>query len=189
MIMCDVDGIIADFDEGARRAHGISLERDNASRAPGVWGMAEAWGITLKEFWSKLDNYEFWSSVPEFEGGFEFIKALRELGPVSFVTQPSRSPGACTGKIEWLQKRYSQEIPLYLTMGPKWVMAKAENLLIDDWDLNIERWRGAGGPAIKFPRRWNSDHQLAEGVTDLYDYVLEKVRSYKFDEVHGVWVR
>jgi hypothetical protein len=53
-------------------------------------------------------------------------------------------------------------------------LAHANAYLIDDFDVNVERFCSRGGNGILFPQLWNSNHAFAEHQLD---YVIKEIMS------------
>lgn len=134
MIFLDLDGVVADFDRHAteqdKRHSDGSINRD-------------------------LMDFQWWSTIPVFEGAHDFFEALKALAPVKFLTGPMLNPASHGGKAEWLSKKF-------LTKQEKWalrdliicpskdkhLLAQENRILIDDRINNIKDWEAAGGIAI-----------------------------------------
>lgn len=177
-ILLDVDGILADFFGAALVAHGRA---DLVTRWPkGEWDMAKVMGITEEAFWAPLDNYAFWVSVPMYTGADEFVADLERIAPVTFCTSPSMSPESYMAKVAWLRDNIGAKTNIMLG-GRKWLMAKPGNVLIDDYERNVEKFRAAGGPAVLFPRPWNRG--ICAG--DEYEFAVDCVRCGLDGEPHA----
>ena len=55
------------------------------------------------------------------------------------------------------------------------MLAKRGRVLIDDSDVNCEKFAAAGGTAIVFPQRWNSAHAIEGCPADHVIKLLEAV--------------
>jgi beta-phosphoglucomutase-like phosphatase (HAD superfamily) len=176
-ILLDMDGVLADFytsstlahKEAARRVLGIKSAKDMDDRFPhNEWNIPDVLGLTTSEFWAPIDNYDFWINVPMYQGAREFVAELRELAPVTLCTSSSLSPHCAKAKIEWIARHIGSDVPMFIGYkASKALLAKPENLLIDDYVRNIDGFAKAGGEVLLVPRPWNEAKQpLTRTVTD-----------------------
>ena len=83
--LLDIDGVLADFQGAACRAHGRSSPWVGRA-ANGVWDMAELWGIAEDEFWAPLCGREFWAALQPTVECFDIVKLVeRAFGPRTWV--------------------------------------------------------------------------------------------------------
>jgi len=190
-ILMDMDGVVADFftpavlaQREAAAAIGITKARDMDIRYPyGKWDIAETLGLTNAEMWARIDNYDFWFGLPCFEGAREFIRGLDTLiAPVAFCTSASLHSDCAKAKIDWLHLHIGSSYPVYLCYkGGKEVMAKPENLLVDDYHKNTAAFFNAGGSTVLVPRPWSCAKEqpgvsyLTVDYASLYDTIVKAV--------------
>lgn len=179
IIMCDVDGVLADFTGAAYDAHGVA--RGSEIRLNVEWEIEKSIGITRSQFWKPLSSFEFWYNIPLMPGAKSFVDRLGQFAPVSFMTEPQPMPECAAAKVKYLHTHFGRgKHPIYLTIGPKCIFAKPELLLVDDRETTVKMWRKAGGRAVLFPQRWNNRRGEAEKQTNgaRYKSVLEEVAAH-----------
>jgi 5'(3')-deoxyribonucleotidase len=173
-ILLDMDGVVADFLNPAAAAVGLNL--DLVPR--GKWDVFAEAGYDLGEVWGKIDNYEFWRSLPIVPKAQTFVALLQEhFMSVTFLTSCSMSADCSKAKMEWLRQYFGPKVKAILCNGyaSKALCAKPANVLIDDCDRNVDAFRAAGGQAILVPRPWNTDYlggtqRMAGTSYDTVDY-------------------
>ena len=130
--------------------------------------------IEMDTFWDRLahEGESFWiglQALPWFE---DLYDSLSERGHVVFCTSSTRAPACVAGKLKWLQDRFGNDFQDYIFTAHKDRLAHSGACLIDDFDLNVERFSARGGNGILFPQFWNANH-LVE--TDRLEYVLDRI--------------
>lgn len=113
-----------------------------------------------KTKWEELD-IEWWKSIPAYDGAKEFYNSLRELnkdpktdkpGQVRFLTGPVPIPDSFGGDAEWTMKFRQSKFGLtdivIARSKDKMLLARPNNILIDDRQENIDAWTKAGGIGI-----------------------------------------
>lgn len=132
-IYLDMDGVIGDFMTHAH-AHG-KLKADDTPK------------------WDELD-YDWWSTMPAYDGAKVFYDVLKKLAPVQFLTAPVPSTDCFAGKADWVQAFVPERGKFILSdliichASVKQRLAGPDAILIDDRIKNVEEWRAAGGIAI-----------------------------------------
>jgi 5'(3')-deoxyribonucleotidase len=177
-ILLDVDGVLADFFNAAILAHIDAVHKlpQGTVYERGNWDMAKSLRISDKEFWARIDNYNFWSNVPVYEGAKEFVRALRRKASVNFCTISSENPECARAKIEWLRKHFDADLPVYICHGGgKALFAREDRLLIDDHVTNIMAYVQNRGPAIFVPRPWSSPNPALDYFMVDYAAILAGV--------------
>lgn len=115
--------------------------------------------FTKESFWMHMDS-RFWTNIPKSSECDELIdKCAKAVGRenVCILTTPISDPYCLAGKLEWIHKFTPPWMHRQYMMGvKKELCAKPGSLLIDDRDLNVDRFREAGGSAILMPRPWNT---------------------------------
>ena len=171
-IMCDVDDVLADFVGAAYAGHGICQNRAE----PDSWELTKSMNMTHEEFWAPLSSFKFWYNIPLIPGAGEFVSMLNDIAPVCFMTQPQLQPSCSSAKVKWLHRHFGRDkYPIFLTLGPKSILANPVLLLIDDREFNIREWRKAGGRGVLFPQSWNRRKKVR---SNKYELVLKDVRKF-----------
>lgn len=132
-IFLDLDGVLTDFDTHAK-----------------AQGKLDAKG-GLK--YDALD-FEWWSTMPQFDGTRAFYDACCKEAPTRFLTAPMLSEGCFGGKASWIRGFIPEKwrFPLLdLIICPssdKHFLARPTHILVDDRIKNIQEWEAAGGIGI-----------------------------------------
>ncbi len=160
-LLVDMDGVLVDFVTAALRLHD-RLEV-LAAWPSGEWDVSAVMGISGSEFWRPIEEAgaDFWASLEPYPWCDDLFELVESIGPWCILTSRSGDPFCAAGKITWLQRRFGPGFRNFLIGPPKWVCARSDQLLIDDNDTNVERFRARGGRAILFPRPWNRNHELS----------------------------
>lgn len=180
MIVLDMDGVIADFEGGLRNWY----KTDAAT--PHSWEINYAqYGMTKETFWDGL-THRFWATLPRTEFFEMVLQTIQPLPWILATQNPSHTNTVevFSGKAEWIKynlPRIWKEKRFFI--GPdKSFLAAPNRILIDDHEEgNCARWRKAGGPAIVFPRPWNTHREkFYLGGTMTYVY-------YELKRLLGEW--
>ena len=156
-IYFDMDGVIADFNKGIKELCGLEPmaqgDRDE-ERTTQMWSAVKA----VPHFYLKLDP------IPE---GMELFSVLYDLRPddVEILTaQPKPKRNIETAELDkrlWCEQ-YLPMIPVNVSYRSEKQNYANGNILIDDFDENIEEWESQGGTGILFTNK---------------DEVLEKLKE------------
>ena len=91
-------------------------------------------------------------------------------------------PSAISEKKSWLQKYMPNLKPSHIH-----IIKKSQNksdvvkklskndILIDDYNANLQIWENAGGTSIKFVNRFNDKHKSWNGKRIYYNYSVKKI--------------
>jgi len=158
-VLCDMDGVLADFVSGAAKAH----HRESPYLYPknyGTFDIEKLWDISAQEFWAPIDamGQDFWLGLEKTPEADELVALLTErvgVESIAILTAPSDDPGCVPGKRAWIRKHYPQFSKQIIYTSAKGFLAAPTKLLIDDRDRNIDEFRRDGGQAILLPRLWN----------------------------------
>ena len=104
----------------------------------------------------------------------ELYNGLSRIAPVKFCSSPSRDPHSIVGKMIRLFEWKGYNFRDYVITPQKHLLAGNGNVLVDDLDQNVNKFRTAGGKAVLFPSVGNSNYHLRH---DPVSYTLETVRS------------
>lgn len=167
MIICDLDGVYANFADAAATLH----DRRNAKITK--WNFFLDWGLTGTEFWKPIkaqkDNF-YREMVLPYPWAIELLNMVSETDDFVIMSSPAcGTPGGYAAKKLWVDKYLQPHLvdPIKLIVGSeKYLLAGRDRLLIDDYDQNIEDFREAkpiGGHAVTFPQLWNKQHRAVRG--------------------------
>lgn len=107
-------------------------------------------GITRNDFDSVIKNvdYKWWENLEKYKWSDALINLVhtQTKGNWCFLTKSSKSPQCFYGKALWIEKHYPMfSDRLIVTRPDKSKSCTGKNdLLIDDYELNIERWNKVG---------------------------------------------
>jgi hypothetical protein len=117
----------------------------------------------LKEFWEKIPR-ALWATAPlSAECQYLLDRSAQIVGKenVLLASTPTKDPDAHAGKIEWINTYMPRWIQRQYSITPrKWHLGNSASLLIDDHDLNIEKFKGKKGQGLVVPRPWNNSHSI-----------------------------
>ena len=168
-----MDGVCCDFNKSALE---IFNRKDLLTNWPkDEYSVSKALGITDKEFWEKISTQKenFWSDMPEFPWFKNLYNSLINLGEVYFCTAPTLDPNCVKGKLMWLQERFGFNFKKYIFIKDKFLLAKSDNFLIDDFEEQCLNFRKCGGNVILFPQDWNSNRN----IENREDFVINSIKN------------
>jgi 5'(3')-deoxyribonucleotidase len=163
-IFLDMDGVLSDFVGQCEKVFETKIYEmfDKPEGVPG-YSVPELLGITMEEFWEKIDDHdEFWPDMPMYPWAQELYAYCLELGETFILSTPSENPGSLMDKRLWLTNNFGITHPeKYIFTGAKYLLAKPDCLLIDDYDSHCEKFNAAGGMVVLFPRPWNANREVS----------------------------
>ena len=154
-IYCDLDGVLANFVDGAIEAAGLPIVHNDVNQ----WDFFKPF-MTAEDFWGRIHAQScFWEDLPVYPWAHELVRALWDFGEVVFCTDPTLDDESATGKVKWL-KRHGFVEPNgknYVLMAEKWRLAADHSYLVDDSHKNCADFARAGNGTLNvFPQRWNT---------------------------------
>ena len=136
-IYCDMDGVLVDFIKGADAAVGDSfVNADKATR------------------WDKIHQVKgFWENLDWMPGAKRLCQLIIKYDSHILSAYTSRNPISRTGKMKWLVKntnfKKSNINLVFRSYKQKFATTDEKpNILIDDYDKNIQEWETRGGIGI-----------------------------------------
>ena len=134
----DLDGVLADFDTYFEEIFGVHPRK-----------------TTDAFVWSSINSHKnFFSELPLFEGGKEFFDRVNFIGlELAILTAAPKSNyhEAAKQKRQWVYKHICPHVtvlPVYGGKSKPLFMHSPNDILIDDFAVNCNNWRKAGGRAI-----------------------------------------
>lgn len=160
----DMDGVLVNFQPPALRAHGVEYDMYPVECG---WDIVRACNVlkpgcdmTPERFWKRFEDQSFWADLPKTWLCDRLIFELKKLvGYENMCLLSSFAMEQCVdGKMKWIKKNLPRELHgNYLFGRAKSFCARPDAILIDDYDVNVDKFRAAGGRAVLVPRPWNRD--------------------------------
>lgn len=164
IIYCDMDGVLADFDEAFKKISGgkSAEEFDKQNRSDEIWKLIKNQPNHGIDFWSNLPN------LPDADILWSFINSLGYTVKIlsSTGSRYSKNNSSQIGKLKWLHTHISpipseENTILVDSSDAKRQYAHGPNhILIDDFISNITQWRASGGTAIQHKNAVQSIKEL-----------------------------
>ncbi len=180
-ICLDVDGVLADWMGGVFPLFGRDPSEIKDVWSRGQHGTEIPLDITRVEMFERIEKegHDWWANLEPFPWCDRLWELCNSVAPTILLTSTTRDPCCASGKLEWIQNRPwgGRNFRDYLIGPRKPFAAKSESILIDDTDIQIEKFREAGGKAILFPQYWNSAYEIRDSGVDLVEYVAEQLAS------------
>jgi hypothetical protein len=147
-IYVDMDGVLTDFlGQITNLNEGEEVPEDQR------WTKINSWGL---KFWEDMP----W--LPEGKKLWEGLKKYQHVKILSSCGHPERA--YCKdGKLNWISRELGQGWrERAIIYHQKDVYAKLYVVLIEDWNVNIEKWRNKGGTGILHTNAAETLRQLKE---------------------------
>ena len=176
--LLDVDGILANFNEGAFRALGIHYYYEHP--ALHEWEWYEYFNILIEEL-DLVCTTDFWAGLQWMPDGREILNMIEKefaTDEIYLLTTPMPNLESASGKMMWIRHHLPQyEVRTIITRAPKRIFAVPGRVLVDDKTENCQEFIDCGGMAILVPRPWNARRGHATIPTVRKD--LEGIRNVK----------
>jgi hypothetical protein len=167
-IFLDMDGVIANFVDGAIEAAGLPITHDCVR----TWDFFTPF-MSVDEFWGHIHGtYEFWEGLEPYDWAHTLVDMCCDAGEVVFLSDSSHDECAPTGKVKWLKRHgfLNGTASNYLLGHQKNLVATQSNILIDDSIWNCSAWR----KFVLFPQPWNTEDKQC--LTTRLDFVEQQLR-------------
>lgn len=159
-IFCDLDGVLVDLNAGYKEATGMELSEAD-----------QYYNYDHDLFWEKpKQDPEFWINLPKMVDADVLTKYLDDVRHgwfhVFVLSAAVKDYRTCsTQKRIWVNKHtnFSAEYVHIVRRSEKKLFATSKgkpNLLIDDYQKNIDEWEAAGGVGIRYEPGRNIHHVL-----------------------------
>jgi 5'(3')-deoxyribonucleotidase len=165
IIYLDMDGVCTDFAAAGIRVNGYRPEEilvrwENNFKEeffPYI-----VMGIDRDDYWQAIaaQGETFWYNLEAYPWFEKLYTSLCQIAPVIFLSSSTRTPSCLSGKLKWLQARFGPAFQDYIFTAHKQQLANPGALLIDDYEVNVNKFKQAGGNSILFPQIWNSNHHI-----------------------------
>lgn len=154
VVFCDLDGVLVDFASGIRKVHG---EPFTAGGELHDYDVEKLYDMSASQFWAPFDH-DFWEELDWTDEGPALLAGIEEMVPrerIALMTSPCLTKGAVEGKVSWIKKNLPAYSRQFFVGPPKYLAAGPYKLLVDDHNLNVERFAAHGGQTLLVPRPWN----------------------------------
>lgn len=128
----DCDGVLADFEHGARSLLGMPAQAFMKRFGPG-------------RFWQRLAAApDFYAALPPMPGAMELFEAVRHLDPIILTGLP-RGNWAAGQKVRWAAQHFPGTRIITCMAVDKRDHCHPGDVLVDDTLKHRALWEGAGG--------------------------------------------
>jgi hypothetical protein len=148
-LFLDLDGVLADFDAGAKAVLDMSPREFEAKHGKG-------------EFWRRLARAkDFYATLPLLPDAMVLFDAVKHLDPTILTGLPLGN-WAAPQKIRWAARHFPGTKIITTMARDKFKHMTGMDVLVDDRSDHRERWKAAGGVFIHHKNARDSLRQLAE---------------------------
>jgi len=148
-LFLDLDGVLADFDAGAKAVLEMSPREFEAKHGKG-------------EFWRRLARAkDFYATLPLLPDAMVLFDAVKHLDPTILTGLPLGN-WAAPQKIRWAARHFPGTKIITTMARDKFKHMTGMDVLVDDRSDHRERWKAAGGVFIHHKNARDSLRQLAE---------------------------
>lgn len=174
-IYLDMDGVLADFNSGARTALNASQEEREHAERTGQWPITAwrrlAYVPNLYRHLPKMPQADdLVNTALKFKDTFGWQVAI-----LTAVPKNNDVKDAFQDKFDWVAEHYPS---LRIYFGPyskdKHTHARPGDILIDDRTSNCNEWRQAGGIAIQVKK--HAYQQAIDTLNELFEAQIGMVR-------------
>lgn len=154
IIFCDLDGVLADFEQGVRNKFKKNVE----DIKPNLM-----WGVINK-------SSSFFETLPWMPKGRELWSRIEKYNPIILTGVPPTSSTAVEQKIRWCQRELGENIQVVTCITKdKPNYSRHKYILIDDRTDNLNAWNNKGGKFLLY----DEDH--LDAIVERIDKHMEDI--------------
>ena len=147
IIFCDLDGVLADFEQGIRTRFNKSPEE-----------------LKPSFMWSAINKSDsFFETLPWMPKGRELWEQIRQYHPIILTGIPKGNNSAAEEKLRWCARELGPDIQVitcYTKEKPNYCLYKS--ILIDDRIDNLNAWNANGGKFVLYDEA--NLHEITERI-------------------------
>lgn len=150
IIFCDLDGVLADFEQGVI---------NKFKKTPDQLSPKLMWGVINK-------SNSFFDTLPWMPKGRELWSRIRKYNPIILTGIPGGRDSAIEQKIKWCKRELGADIDVITCLTrekPKYCLPGS--ILIDDRTDNLNAWNEKGGKFVLYDE-------------DYLDATVERIDEY-----------
>ncbi len=149
LLFLDLDGVLADFDAGAKQVLGMSSRAFEAKHG-------------RREFWRRLARAkDFYGTLPLMPDAMVLFDAVKHLQPTILTGLPLGN-WAAPQKVKWAAEHFPGTKIITTMARDKFRHMTGMDVLVDDRIDHRDKWENAGGTFIHHVNARDSLRQLAE---------------------------
>ena len=147
-LFLDLDGVLADFDAGAKAVLGLSPRDFEAKHG-------------RREFWRRLARAkDFYAALPLMPDAMLLFEAVKHLEPTILTGLPLGN-WAAPQKVRWAAEHFPGTKIITTMARDKYKHMTGMDVLVDDRADHRDKWEAAGGTFIHHKNARDSLRQLA----------------------------
>lgn len=187
MIYLDLDGVLTDWESGVLKLFETPLDGYKSTYGENIHDYL---GVTKGELWKRINRAGegFWSNLQPLSWARELHEELSRMDEVVILTSPSAHGSSAAGKVKWMKDFFGHGFEDYIITPRKELLAKPENVLIDDREKKVDAFTREGGIGILFPRPYNrSSAKAADPMWETIDTLQQIYPHYRpreYDEAN-----
>jgi 5'(3')-deoxyribonucleotidase len=163
-VFVDMDGVLADLYNYAATLHDVDHYNN---MTPEQW----------ESFFKDSNAYHLFRDIDPFPTANELLQIVKKFaGGYTILSSPLSfdKAGSIRGKKEWLSKNIKIAPDQVIFEHDKYKYAVqpdgTPNILIDDYGVNIRKWREAGGIAIKYQADESTVSIVEDALKDIFKH-------------------
>lgn len=190
-ILLDVDGVLLDFVGHAMElmnsAMGKEFTFEHLKDEP---CLARLYGFHSRgEFFQFLGTKfpHFWFEIPKLPWAMDLLDLLLSYNHygVMICTSPQADPNSWAGKCHQLRMMGINWTQIVMCHN-KYLLAKPDVLLIDDYEYNVSKFREHGGLAVQVPSNWNLPKTTLDDIVNVINSEIRKAGRLSIEDKDGL---
>jgi 5'(3')-deoxyribonucleotidase len=182
-VFLDMDGVLYAWNKGIANLFGINYDNKAIQDefAGDYEGLESHIGVEEVEKKIREVGPDFWLNLELLPWAKDFYGKLEKIvgaENIYFATSFGRWPEAAPAKVAAIKRDFNHDGRKIVLIKDKFLLAKADTMLIDDKKTNVDEFHNWGGNAAVFPHEFSILREKVDfvGVTDK---IFRKIKELK----------